>query len=68
MELGRLLKNKHQVVSQGVRRFGKRSLPEGEPEKAGDRAVVDPKQIRGQRVEDPCSNRRGMRSFSRFIR
>jgi hypothetical protein len=27
IRLGRVFKNKHQVVSQGVRRFGKRSPP-----------------------------------------
>jgi hypothetical protein len=28
--LNRVLKNKHQAVSQGVRRFGKRSPPEAD--------------------------------------
>jgi hypothetical protein len=30
IRLNRVLKNKHQAVSQGVRRFGKRSPPEAD--------------------------------------
>ena len=41
-DLSRVLKNKHQAVSQGVRRFGKRSPPEADehlqkPHNAGSR-------------------------------